>query len=89
MMSPVTIREISSKADKLRFVRMLWDIYGDDPNWVPPLEMDRMKLIDEKKNPFYSHARVKWFVAERDGGTIVGRIAAIVTGTLLTGDCFQ
>ncbi|MBS1904280.1 MAG: hypothetical protein JSS75_11295 [Bacteroidetes bacterium] len=72
-----TIRRISSKADKLRFVRFLWDIYGDDPNWVPPLEMDRMKLIDEVKNPFYKHSEVAWFLAERDG-TIVGRIAAII-----------
>jgi GNAT superfamily N-acetyltransferase len=73
----LAIRQISSKADKLKFVRFLWDIYGNDPNWVPPLEMDRMKLIDEIKNPFYKHADVAWFLAE-DGGKIVGRIAAIV-----------
>ncbi|MEP7235302.1 MAG: hypothetical protein ABI778_08400, partial [Ignavibacteriota bacterium] len=36
-----------------------------------------MKLIDEKKNPFYSHADVAWFLAEREGA-IVGRIAAII-----------
>jgi GNAT superfamily N-acetyltransferase len=39
--------------------------------------MDRMKLIDEKKNPFYKHADVAWFLAE-DEGKIVGRIAAII-----------
>src|SRR5438105_320360 len=77
MNSPVTVREISSKADKQKFVRMVWDIYGDDPNWVPPIEMDRMKLIDEQKNPFFSHAKVKWFLAERDGKA-VGRIAAVI-----------
>lgn len=73
----VQIRRISSNADKLRFVRFLWDIYGDDPKWVPPLEMDRMKLIDEVKNPFYKHSEVAWFLAENDG-KIVGRIAAII-----------
>lgn len=73
----VTIRRISSKADKLRFVRFLWDVYANDPAWVPPLEMDRMKLIDEVKNPFYKHSEVAWFLAERDG-KIVGRIAAII-----------
>lgn len=77
MKDAVTIQPISSKADKLRFVRMLWDIYANDPNWVPPLEMDRMKLIDEKKNPFYSHADTRWWLAER-AGKPVGRIAAIV-----------
>lgn len=73
----LTIRRITSKADKLKFVRFLWDIYGSDPNWVPPLEMDRMKLVDEKKNPFYKHADVAWFLAE-DNGKVKGRIAAII-----------
>ncbi|HWF44503.1 MAG TPA: GNAT family N-acetyltransferase [Candidatus Kapabacteria bacterium] len=76
----VTVHEISSKADKRQFVRMMWDIYQGDSNWVPPLEMDRMKLIDEKKNPFYSHADTKWFVAEQNG-KIVGRIGAIINHT--------
>ncbi len=71
------IKRIHSKADKLRFVRLLWDIYGSDPNWVPPLEMDRLKLIDEIKNPFYKHSEVAWFIAEEDGKA-VGRIAAII-----------
>jgi GNAT superfamily N-acetyltransferase len=73
----ITIRKISSTQDKRRFVRMMWDIYRGDPNWVPPLEMDRMKLIDEKKNPFYTHADTGWWLAEQ-GGNVVGRIAAII-----------
>lgn len=73
----MNIREVSSKKDRLAFVRMLWDIYADDPNWVPPLEMDRMKLIDPEKNPFYSHSDCSFFVAE-ENGKIVGRIAGIV-----------
>ncbi len=73
----LAIRQITSKSDKLKFIRFLWDIYGDDPNWVPPLEMDRMKLIDEKKNPFYHHSNTAWFLAE-DKGKVVGRIAAII-----------
>ncbi len=77
MSNNFTVRQISSKRDKLLFVRMMWDIYREDPHWVPPLEMDRMKLIDEKKNPFYSHADVGWWLAEQDGKP-VGRIAAII-----------
>src|SRR5947199_8655690 len=73
----LTVRQISSKADKLKFIRFLWDIYGSDPNWVAPLEMDRIKLIDENKNPFYHHSDVAFFLAE-DNGKIVGRIAAII-----------
>jgi GNAT superfamily N-acetyltransferase len=39
--------------------------------------MDRRKLVDRKKNPFYKHADAEFFLARRDG-EIVGRIAAIV-----------
>jgi ribosomal protein S18 acetylase RimI-like enzyme len=73
----MTIRRISTKKEKLVFVRMMWDIYDGDPYWVPPLEMDRLKLIDEIKNPFYKHSEVAFFVAE-DNGKIIGRIAGIV-----------
>jgi GNAT superfamily N-acetyltransferase len=77
MRANVTIREISSSRDKKAFVRYLWDVYRADPNWVPPLVMDRLKLIDEEKNPFYQHAQAKWFVAE-ENGKVVGRIGAII-----------
>jgi len=39
--------------------------------------MDRKKLMDRKKNPFYEHAETEFFIAERNG-EMVGRIAAIV-----------
>ncbi len=39
--------------------------------------MDRRKLMDKKKNPFYQHADAEFYVAKR-GGEIVGRIAAII-----------
>ncbi|MDP4198265.1 MAG: GNAT family N-acetyltransferase [Bacteroidota bacterium] len=76
-MSKIDVREVVSKADRLRFVRMVWDIYGSDPNWVPPMEMDRMKLIDTAKNPFYQHTNIRFWTAERDG-KIVGRIGASI-----------
>jgi GNAT superfamily N-acetyltransferase len=56
---------------------MLWDIYKGDESWVPPLVMDRMKLIDEKNNPFYKHATSTLFLAERNG-KVVGRIGGII-----------
>jgi len=39
--------------------------------------MDRMKLMDRQKNPFYKHSDTEFYLAERDG-IIVGRIGAIV-----------
>lgn len=71
------VTEASSRKEKLRFMRMVWDLYQGTPSWTPPLEMDRMRLVDEKRNPFYKHAEAKFFIAE-DNGKEVGRIAAII-----------
>lgn len=60
-----------------QFIRFQWEIYRDSPQWVPPLLMDRRKLVDRKKNPFYKHADAEFYLAEKDGA-VVGRIAAIV-----------
>jgi GNAT superfamily N-acetyltransferase len=76
-MGPVRIRSIVTRRDQERFIKFLWKIYEKEPHWVPPLLMDRRKLMDKKKNPFYQHADAEFFLAERDG-QLVGRIAAIV-----------
>jgi GNAT superfamily N-acetyltransferase len=76
-MTSVTVRRVASKRDETAFIKLPWAIYAGDPNWVPPLLMDRRKLIDRKNNPFYRHAVMEMFLAER-GGDRVGRIAAIV-----------
>ena len=44
---------------------------------MPPLIVDRLKLLDETKNPFFKHAEMQLFLAERSGEP-VGRIGAIV-----------
>lgn len=73
----VKIRAVDGRKGRLEFIRMVWPLHKEDPNWVPPLEMDRMRLIDNEKNPFYKHARIQLLLAEKNGQT-VGRIAAIV-----------
>lgn len=76
-MSSVTIRPVRSKKDETRFIKFQWTLNEGNPSWVPPLLMDRRKLIDRKGNPFYKHAEMELFLAERDGH-LAGRIAAIV-----------
>jgi len=76
-MEEVVIRPVRTKQDTTKFIRFLWTIYKDSPSWVPPLMMDRRKLMDVKKNPFYRHADAEFYIAERNG-KMVGRIAAIV-----------
>jgi GNAT superfamily N-acetyltransferase len=75
-MDNINIRTVSSKKDLMQFIKFQWKIYKGDPYWVPPLIMDRKKLLNREKNPFYKHAEIEMFLAEKDG-EIVGRIAAI------------
>ncbi len=73
----INVEPISSKKDANRFIKFAWKIYDGNPNWVPPLLMDRRKLMDKEKNPFYKHSDAEFFLARRDG-ELVGRIGAIV-----------
>lgn len=73
----VVVRAAVSSADTMKFIKSQWNFYKNDPNWVAPIIMDRKKLLDTQKNPFYKHAAIQLFLAE-DNGTVVGRIAAIV-----------
>jgi hypothetical protein len=77
MMDGLIVRPISSKQDTIAFIRFLWKMYRNYPAWVPPLMMDRKKLMDRAKNPFYKHSDAEFFLAEHEG-EVVGRIAAII-----------
>ena len=72
----ITIRPVSTKSEINQFVKFPWGIYKDNPNWVPPLLYDIKKILNRDKNPFFKHAEMEMYLAERDG-KLVGRIAAI------------
>ena len=80
---PLTIRQISTKADRRTFVDLPFRLYKDDPNWVPPLKREALDLITPEKNGWYSHAKAQLFLAEQDG-TVVGRISAHIDTLALT-----
>ncbi len=76
-MNATTVRPVVSKSDEKKFIKFQWAPYAGNPHWVPPMLMDRRKLIDRKGNPFYKHAVMELYLAEREG-KVVGRIGAIV-----------
>ena len=77
MSANISIRRVANKADRKAFVDLAWDVYKDDPCWVPPLKDEVHGLLDPKKNPWFGHGRAELWLAER-GGEIVGRISAQV-----------
>lgn len=76
MSSSVEISLVQTKSELMQFIKCQWQFYKNDPYWVPPLIMDRKKILNKEKNPFFQHAEADYFLAKRDG-KIVGRIAAI------------
>ncbi len=75
-MSDIKIKIVKTKSELKNFIKFPWKIYQDYPHWVPPLIYDRVKLFNKEKNPFFLHAEMELFLAERNG-ELVGRIAAI------------
>ncbi|MGH7994510.1 MAG: N-acetyltransferase, partial [Limisphaerales bacterium] len=77
MSSDIKIVPLTRKAsDVLRFLKVSYGIYRDDPHWVAPLLMDLNKVFTDA-NPLFGHAEMALWVAVRNGQD-VGRIAGIL-----------
>lgn len=74
-MTDIQIRPVSGRADRKIFVDIAYRLNANTPYWVPPLKSDVFELLDPAKNPFFEHATVQLFLAER-AGQVVGRISA-------------
>jgi ribosomal protein S18 acetylase RimI-like enzyme len=76
-MGEVRISPLSRHGGDLRrFLRLSYAIYQNDPLWVAPLLLDFKKVFTDA-NPFFEHADMQLWIAERDGHDL-GRIAGIV-----------
>lgn len=73
----VEVDEVRGSGDLKKFIKFPWKIYQDDPNWVPPLIVDRKDFFNKQKNPFYRVAETQLFLA-RHKGEVVGRIATCI-----------
>ena len=73
------ITAIDSRRDQEAFLRLPWEIYRDDPCWVPPILSAQRREIDPGRGAFFQDgfgSKAAFFLA-RDRGRTVGRIAAI------------
>lgn len=72
----ICIESVNSFNDFKIFYKFPFNLYRDDQYWVPPLWYE-FKDFFKKKNPFWSHAECKLFIAKKEN-KVVGRIAAII-----------
>lgn len=73
----VQVHRVQTQQDIEGFVRFPFELYRDDPNWVPFLLSERRKFLDPDHNPFFEHADVALWLARRNG-QVVGTISSHV-----------
>lgn len=74
-MSELRITPVESKTQLNKFIVFPWKVYQEDPYWVPPLVSERQEFLVPEHNPFFEHAKVQYYLAQR-GDQIVGTISA-------------
>jgi GNAT superfamily N-acetyltransferase len=75
------VKLVGSRRDLARFIKLPWQLYRNEPHWVPPLISERKRFLDRSRNPFFAHAQAEYFLAWRDGRP-VGRISAHIDRNL-------
>jgi GNAT superfamily N-acetyltransferase len=73
--SDVRIVPVTTEQQRRAFAVFPWRLYRNDPNWVPYILGDRLKLLDPERHPFWEHAEQQLFLAMR-GQQVVGTISA-------------
>lgn len=71
----ISIDPVTDKRGRAAFVDLGRAFSDRLPHFVPQIRSEQLELIDPAKNPFFGHARVQLFIAQR-GGKPVGRISA-------------
>jgi len=83
-MAHLVVKPVATRFDQKLFLNLPWQLYRDDPHWIPPLRGNQRDLVGYAKpwylgggrHPFYFRADCQTFLALK-AGRPVGRIAAI------------
>ena len=71
------IKPVKTKSDLKRFIYFPYELYRNDPVWVPPLLAEQFSQFDAKSNPTLDHCEFALFLLE-ENGKVKGRIAAFI-----------
>lgn len=73
----IEVRLVHNKKDLKKFVLFPFELYKNNPYWVPPIIAEEMATLDQERNPVFKNAEAQYFLAYKNG-RIAGRIAVIV-----------
>lgn len=74
----ITIETLTNSIKDLRrFVKFQFELYQNDPMWVPPLIRDELKSLNNDTNPGLENCELRLWLAMHDGAC-VGRVAGVI-----------
>jgi GNAT superfamily N-acetyltransferase len=73
-LSEIRVKPVTNRFSREAFIRLPWQIYRNDPVWVPPLLIERRNHLHEG-NPYFDHSAYNSWIAYRKGKP-AGRISA-------------
>ncbi len=76
-MDNITIKEVKSSKELMKFITFPDKLYRNNPYRVTPLHSYEKTILNREKNPAFHHCEANYWLALR-GEEIVGRIAAFV-----------
>lgn len=74
----IQIIKVSDKRQLNQFIGFPFQLYKNNPYWVPPLISDEKFTLNKKKNPAFEFSDAELWMAYKDG-KVVGRIAGIIS----------
>ncbi len=74
---PVTIVKADSKKQLKQFIRFGYELYKNNPYYVPELFEDALTTLSKERNAAFEFCDADYFLAYKDG-KLAGRIAAII-----------
>ena len=73
----ITSKEVITKKELKDFIGFPYQLYKNNPYYVPPLRFDEEATLRKDKNPAFDYCEAKYWLAFKEG-RIVGRVAAII-----------
>ena len=74
----MTIKEVSTKAERKAWHRFQRGLYKGDPHFSAPFEATVENIFTPGKNEFFAHGSATRFLLYDDKGKIIGRTAAFI-----------
>ncbi len=61
------VQPVQSRHERNLFLTFPWQLYKNDPLWVPPILSERARSLDPQRGPFFKTGEAEFFIAWKDG----------------------